>query len=65
MSIETNWCLACKNHTKEIPQERIDEANEHRKYYKYVIFCKKLDAIVVANDDMWIDKTTTCKFFER
>jgi hypothetical protein len=65
MSINTNWCLACKNHTEEIPHERKDEAEEHKKYYKYVIFCKKFNVIVVANDNMWIDKTTTCEGFER
>jgi hypothetical protein len=65
MSIETNWCLSCKNHTKEIPHEHKEEAELHKKYYKYVIFCKKFNVIVVANDNMWIDMATTCEGFER
>jgi len=65
MSIETRWCYACRNHSKEIPEEFRETYNLLSKEYKHVVYCKKLNTLIVANDDMWIDKVDTCEGFER
>jgi len=64
MSVETRWCYACKNHSKEIPSELKEVHDLLSKEYRHIIYCKKQNALVVANDDMWIDKTTECPGFE-
>jgi hypothetical protein len=64
MSLETNWCLGCKHHDKQIPTG-LKEMADALKEYKYKIYCKKYDSIVVANPEMWIDKTVSCEGFER
>jgi hypothetical protein len=64
MSLETNWCLGCKHHDKQIP-EKYRMMAEGLKEYKYKIYCKKYDCLVVANPEMWIDKTVSCEGFER
>jgi hypothetical protein len=56
--------LGCKHHEYEIP-EKYREMAEGLKEYKYKIYCKKYDSIVVANPEMWIDKTVSCEGFER
>jgi len=64
VSIETRWCYACKNHSKEVPDELKETYNLLSKEYKHIVYCKRQSALIVANDDMWIDKTRECQFFE-
>ena len=62
------WCYACVNHTTEIPTELSEVAKQLSKEYKHIIFCKVMNSLVVANDNMWIDKTDPvfgCKDFKR
>jgi hypothetical protein len=36
-----------------------------RKEYKHIIYCTKFDCLVVANDEMWIDKSLECGGFNK
>jgi hypothetical protein len=65
MSIEMNWCYACKNHTKEIPEKYKVTEELLRKEYKHIIYCAEFDCLVVANDEMWIDKSLECGGFNK
>jgi hypothetical protein len=65
MGLETVWCLGCKNASKSIPSDLISLASQLNKEYKYIIYCVKQNCLVVANDNMFIDKTKECPLFER
>jgi len=59
------WCYACKNHSKDIPSEFLDVAVQLKKEYKHVVYCQKEKTLIVANDNMYIDKSRECGGFER
>jgi len=66
--IRSRWCYGCVNHSEEIPTEFSDIAKLLSREYKYVIYCKVLNILVVANDNMWVDKTDRifgCKEFKQ
>ena len=66
-SIYTRWCYACV-HRGEIPENLLDVASTLSKEYKHIIYCRRMATLIVANDNMWIDKTDPlfgCEYFER
>lgn len=64
MSLETHWCYACKHHSKDIP-ENYKLVAESLKEYKHIIYCPIRECLVVANENMWMDKTVECIDFKR
>ena len=65
MSLESVWCYACVNHSKNIPNELLEVAMQLSKEYKHIIYCCKQNCLVVANDNMYADKSKECEWFER
>jgi len=56
-SIYTHWCYACVHHASDIPEELSGTASQLSREYKHIVYCRRLNTLIVANDDMWIDKT--------
>ena len=63
--IKTRWCYACPNHSTEIPEEFKKVAEELKRHYKHVVYCKAYETLMVAGDKptQVADKLKICEWF--
>ncbi|MEM2446519.1 MAG: hypothetical protein QW734_07660 [Candidatus Bathyarchaeia archaeon] len=66
MSAET-WCTACKNSSREVPEELRMTAEQLKTIYPLVVYCPLKKTLIVANPSssaQIVDMTKECKNYK-